>query len=217
MIWKIEMNIWGFIFTSIFYFLEISVYLTTVQWIYKLEKSNCECSNTFHKKYIKKWCQLYIIIITIIYIYHIYITFNDNNTDKIRMENRTFAFQIPLTFLSFINVIISIHYIDKLKKNNCTCSKSLARETYYIFNWLRIILLCFFGFLLLILTLGISYQLATNKNISWWFSFQNSKIEISNSDKNTSTISFKSVSRKKPRNIMSLSVPSVPDAPKSKK
>jgi len=207
------MNIWGLIFTSIFYFLEISVYVTTLQWIYKLEKSNCECSNTFHQKYIKKWCEIYIVIITIIYIYNLYITFNDiNETDKFQ-----FVFQIPLTFLSFVNLIISIHYIDKLKKNNCTCSEALARETYYIFNWFRIILLCFFGLLLFILTLGISYQLATNKNISWWFSFQNSQIEISNNDKNTSTVSFKSVSRKKPKNIMSFSVPSVPDAPKSKK
>lgn len=206
------MNIWGLIFTSIFYFIEINVYLTAVQWIYKLEKSNCECSNTFHQKYIKKWCEMYIVIITIIYIYNIYITFND--THKFHMENTTFVFQIPLTFLSFVNLIISIHYIDKLKKNNCTCSEALARETYYIFNWFRIILLCFFGLLLFILTLGISYQLATNKNISWGFSFQNSQIEISNNDKNTSTVLFKSVSKKKPRNIISFSVPVVP---KSKK
>lgn len=199
------MNTWGLIFTTIFYFLELNVYLTTIQWIYKLENSNCECSNTFHKKYIKKWTHIYIVIITIIYIYNLYITFNDSQESI--MQNTSFVFQLPVTFLSFVNVVISIHYIDKLKKNKCTCSEALARETYYIFNWLKIILVCFFGFILLILAIGITYQMIRNKNTSWWFSFQNSKIEITNRDKHPSTFSLQSVSRKKPKNVISFSVP----------
>ena len=179
------MNIWALIFTTMFYFLEMSVYWKTINWIYKLEETKCECSDLFHRKYIKKWIQIYIVIMTIVYIYNVYsILILTSGDVGISNALSSFAFQIPLTILSLVNVIVSIHYIDKLKENACVCSKSLARETYYIFSWLKVILMSFFGFLILIITFGITYNIIANKQVSWWFSYNNSKIEISKNDKN---------------------------------
>lgn len=199
------MDIWGLIFTSIYYFFEISIYMTTLRWLYKLDKSDCECSNTYHKRYIQIWCLIYVVIVTTIYIYNIVNIVNISN--EFHIENSSSMIQYSLTFFSIVNVIISIYYINELKKNKCTCSESLIRETYYIFNWIKLGLVCFFAFILLILTIGVTYQIVNNKNVSWTFNFQNSEIEISNSDKSSSTFSFKSISRKKPKILMSSSVP----------
>lgn len=199
------MNIWGLIFTSIYYFLEIGVYFTTLHWLNDLEKSNCQCSDTYHRRYIQVWCQIYIVIMTIIFIYNIYTILNVS--DEFNIENTSTMLQFSLTFFSFVNVIVSIYYINKLKKDKCICSESLVRETYYIFNWIKLISSCFFAFIILILAIGVIYQIISNKNTSWWFSFQNSKIEISNNTNKPSTFSFQNVSKKKPKYLLAFSMP----------
>lgn len=198
------MDIWGLIFTSIFFFLEIGIYITTLRWLYKLDQSNCECSDTRHKRYIQTWCLIYVVVVTIIYIYNIYNIVHASK--EFYIGNTSYVLQFSLTFFSLVNVIVSIHYINELRKNKCTCSESFIRETYYIFNWIKLVLVCFFAFILLILTIGVTYQIATNKNVTWTFSFQNSHVEISNDHKN-SAFSLQRVSRKKPKMLMTLSVP----------
>lgn len=186
---------WAILFMTIFYLLEINIYVSALRWIYQLEKTRCECSDTYHREYIKKWCHIYIIVSTLAYLYNMYEIFHED----LRVGKTMIAFQIPFTFLSFINVIISIHYIDKLKKMNCKCSEELTRETYYIFNWLKIGLFGFFALILLIITLAVAYFIISNKLSSWKFTFQNAKIEIS----------YENTSRMKPRTPISFSIPKI--------
>lgn len=189
------MDIWGLIFISIFYFFEISTYMTAIKWIYHLEKIKCECSNTFHKKYVKKWIHIYLIVTTLIYLYNVYYIFNQTKIKQI-----SYVFQLPFTLFSMINIIVSIHYIDKLKKTNCECSNHFGREIYYIFSLLKLGILSFFMVILLIITLSIAYSIATNRKTSWWFKFQNMKLEVSNNGI-SKFLSLQSVEKTKPRNV----------------
>lgn len=174
-----------------------------MKWINMLEKTNCECSDTYHRRYIKKWVQIYIFVSTLIYMYNVYgFIYEDYRVTKFTM-----TFQIPFTFLSFVNVIISIHYIEKLKKINCKCSESLTRETYYIFNWLKVGLFGFFALLMLIITLAVGYLIASNRLSSWWFTFQNTRVELSNNGKKIPSINSMRIPRTKPGTPMSFSIP----------
>lgn len=121
--------------------LVINVY--AIIWIYKLESIDCKCSNSWMRLYIKYYLHVLIPVMSISLLINIYLYFNDltyrDITSGLFRFYRLFAGLV--NFLGFLNIIISIIFINKLKEINCECSEDVKREVYFIYNiiWASII------------------------------------------------------------------------------
>ena len=112
----------------------INIY--AIVWIYKLETIDCKCSNSWMRLYIKYYLHVIIPIMTITLLINIYLYFNELTYRDITNDLFTF-YRVIVGFVNFfglINIIISIIFINELKKINCECSEDIKREVYFIYN-----------------------------------------------------------------------------------
>jgi hypothetical protein len=112
----------------------INVY--AIVWIYKLETIDCKCSNNWMRTYIKYYLHAIIPIMSITLLINIYLYFNDLTYRDITNDLFT-AYRVIAGFVNFfglVNIIISIIFINELKKINCECSEDIKREVYFIYN-----------------------------------------------------------------------------------
>lgn len=112
----------------------INVY--AIIWIYKLETIDCKCSNNWMRTYIKYYLHVIIPIMSITLLINIYLYFNDLTYRDITNDLFTF-YRVIVGFVNFfglVNIIISIMFINELKKINCECSEDIKREVYFIYN-----------------------------------------------------------------------------------
>ena len=112
----------------------INVY--AIIWIYKLESIDCKCSNNWMRLYIKYYLHVLIPVMSISLLINIYLYFNDLTYRDITSGLFSFyrLFAGLVNFLGFLNIIISIIFINKLKEINCECSEDIKREVYFIYN-----------------------------------------------------------------------------------
>lgn len=123
----------GSIFTIIALVIGLTINISALMWINKLEEINCACSEHWMRTYIKYY--LYVLIplsivnaiITILY---------RNNTIA---YNPTFYYYYSIFififgFFGFLNIFIAVIFINKLKEINCVCSEDIKREVYWIYN-----------------------------------------------------------------------------------
>lgn len=108
-----------------------------VKYLLNLEKIGCECAENWRKNFI-----IFYMIFSLIY------------SVIIILVPQTLPPIIQFILLSFgvANIIITIQYIYKLKKDKCECSESILREILYfiaIFNALLFILLVVLSIMLL--------------------------------------------------------------------
>lgn len=113
-----------------------------LMWILKLEEIDCKCSDSWMRYYIKYFLYLYFIVQIILLIVNIYIYAN-GLPPKIFMNGLWIYFILFFSLFSFINIIISIIYIDQLKKLNCDCSEDIKREVYWYYNIIRVVFIIF--------------------------------------------------------------------------
>ena len=112
----------------------INVY--AIVWIYKLETIDCKCSNNWMRTYIKYYLHAIIPIMSITLLINIYLYFNELTYSDIKNDLFTFYRVIAgfVNFFGLVNIIISIIFINELKKINCECSEDIKREVYFIYN-----------------------------------------------------------------------------------
>ncbi len=112
----------------------INVY--AIIWIYKLESIDCKCSNNWMRLYIKYYLHVLIPVMSISLLINIYLYFNNMTYRDITSGLFSFyrLFAGLVNFLGFLNIIISIIFINKLKEINCECSEDIKREVYFIYN-----------------------------------------------------------------------------------
>lgn len=123
----------GSIFTIIALVIGLTINISALIWINKLEEINCECSEHWMRTYIKYY--LYVLIplsivnaiITILY-RRMWVTYN-----------ATFYYYYSIFififgFFGFLNIFIAVIFINKLKEINCVCSEDIKREVYWIYN-----------------------------------------------------------------------------------
>ena len=138
--------------------LVINVY--AIIWIYKLESTDCKCSNSWMRLYIKYYLHVLIPVMSISLLINIYLYFNDltyrDLTSGLFSFYRLFAGLVNL--LGFLNIIISIIFINKLKEINCECSEDVKREVYFIYN---IILASIISLIILFALMSIPLALST--------------------------------------------------------
>ncbi len=108
-----------------------------VKYLINLEKIGCECAENWRRKFI-------IFYLIFVLAYSVIIILVPQTLPPI--------IQFVLLSLGVANIIITIQYVYKLKKDKCECSESIMREILYfiaIFNALLFILLVVLSILLI--------------------------------------------------------------------
>ena len=112
------------------FFLIIIINLLILNYVLKLEKISCECSNDWKRDYIKYFSYITIVIIfSMIAIPLI--------TTKYKKIIRTFAFRVManlFSIASIINVYSLFTYSQNMVLSSCNCSKSWERTFIYYYS-----------------------------------------------------------------------------------
>jgi hypothetical protein len=124
------------LFGTILGFIGLIINVYAIIWIYKLETIDCKCSDTWMRMYIKFFLHVIIPVMVIqmlvnIYLYSNNMTQNDITNDMFSLYKMIVGF---VNILGFLNIVISIIFINKLKEMNCECSEDIQREVYFIYN-----------------------------------------------------------------------------------
>jgi hypothetical protein len=124
------------LFGTILGFIGLIINVYAIIWIYKLETIDCKCSDTWMRMYIKFFLHVIIPVMVIqmlvnIYLYSNNMLPNDITNDMFSLYKMIVGF---VNILGFLNIVISIIFINKLKEMNCECSEDIQREVYFIYN-----------------------------------------------------------------------------------
>jgi hypothetical protein len=124
------------LFAIILGFIGLIINVYAVIWIYKLETIDCKCSNSWMRMYIKFFLHVIIPVMVIQILTNIYLYSNNMSQNDITNEMFNLYKLIVglVNILGFINVVISIIFINRLKEMNCECSEDIQREVYFIYN-----------------------------------------------------------------------------------
>jgi hypothetical protein len=124
------------LFAIILGFIGLIINVYAVIWIYKLETIDCKCSNSWMRMYIKFFLHVIIPVMVIQILTNIYLYSNNMSQNDITNEMFNLYKMIVglVNILGFINVVISIIFINRLKEMNCECSEDIQREVYFIYN-----------------------------------------------------------------------------------
>ena len=124
------------LFAIILGFIGLIMNVYAVIWIYKLETIDCKCSNSWMRMYIKFFLHVIIPVMVIQILTNIYLYSNNMSQNDITNEMFNLYKLIVglVNILGFINVVISIIFINRLKEMNCECSEDIQREVYFIYN-----------------------------------------------------------------------------------
>ena len=138
------MKNYGLIFNILIGLIAIPINISAILWIYKLENIDCKCSNNWMRIYIKYYLHVIIPIMVISLLMHVYLFVNNMVYTDIRSNLLSLYFFIigGFNIFGFLNIIISIIFINKLKEINCDCSEDIKREVYYIYNIIMASLIC---------------------------------------------------------------------------
>jgi hypothetical protein len=145
-----QMKSFGLIFSMIFGITALIINVNAILWVYKLEAiPECKCSDNWMRTYVKYYLLVvipFMIVMLLIqlYLYTAGLGHNDITSSLYTMFRMFYGL---VNFVGFINIIITIIFINRLKEMNCECSEDVRREIYFIYN---IILASFIGITILI-------------------------------------------------------------------
>jgi hypothetical protein len=124
------------LFATILGFIGLIINVYAIIWIYKLETIDCKCSDTWMRMYIKFFLHVIIPVMVIQMLVNIYLYSNNMSANDITNDMFTLYKMIVgfVNILGFLNIVISIIFINKLKEMNCECSEDIQREVYFIYN-----------------------------------------------------------------------------------
>jgi hypothetical protein len=150
------------LFATILGFIGLIINVYAIIWIYKLETIDCKCSNSWMRMYIKFFLHVIIPVMVIqmlvnIYLYSNNMSPNDITGDMFSLYKLIVGF---VNILGFLNIVISIIFINKLKEMNCECSEDIQREVYFIYN---IVLASIIGIFVLMAFMAIPLVLLGSK------------------------------------------------------
>ena len=150
------------LFAIILGFIGLIINVYAVIWIYKLETIDCKCSNSWMRMYIKFFLHVIIPVMVIQILTNIYLYSNNMSQNDITNEMFNLYKMIVglVNILGFINVVISIIFINRLKEMNCECSEDVQREVYFIYN---IVLASIIGLVILLTLMSIPLVLLRSR------------------------------------------------------
>lgn len=146
----------------ILYVVVISINYMALLWIQKLDEINCECSKSWMHTYIKYFLYAYFVMIAVAIAINLYLFLSETSPQQSEIFKMFGYVLVVFNLFGIANVIISLIYIDKLKRINCTCSEDVKREIYWYYNIITASLWAFV-FLLAIIS-AIIFGAALSKN-----------------------------------------------------
>jgi hypothetical protein len=102
-------------------------------WVDSMEKDGCDCSNLWHKDYVKFGLMFLLA-------YNILIMCIIKTNPKVSFLN---IFKVIGLFITIAYWAIVLDYVIKLKENACGCSEDWKREFAYIYSIVYFIVLLF--------------------------------------------------------------------------
>jgi hypothetical protein len=120
------------VFMIIALIIGLTINISALMWVNKLEEINCACSEHWMRTYIKYYLYVLIPLSIINAILTIYRFNSPNYNATFYYYYRIFTFIFG--FFGFMNIFIAIIFINKLKEINCVCSEDIKREVYWIYN-----------------------------------------------------------------------------------
>ena len=145
----------GLLFSIVLGLIALIINVNAILWVYKLEAiPECKCSDNWMRTYVKYYLLVvipFMIVMLLInaYLYSVGLGPSDITSGLYTMFRMFYGL---VNFLGFINIIITIIFINRLKEMNCECSEDIRREIYFIYN---IILASFIGIVILITLMSI--------------------------------------------------------------
>ena len=106
----------------------IIIYIIILTYIFQLNSQLCQCASNWKKEFIRYYC-FYAILKTIIIVYG----FSSLHQNKIF---NIYKYADIILFISF--VVITLTYINDLRKNKCLCSQSWKRKLALIYAWIGV-------------------------------------------------------------------------------
>jgi len=106
----------------------IIIYIIILTYIFQLNSQLCQCASNWKKEFIRYYC-FYAILKTIIIVYG----FSSLHQNKIF---NIYKYVDIILFISF--VVITLIYINDLRKNKCLCSQSWKRKLALIYAWIGV-------------------------------------------------------------------------------
>lgn len=128
----------------------INIY--AIMWIYKLEKIECACSDSWMRTYIKYYLHVLIPLQAISLLMNIYL-YSTNNMKMLYQNsflNAYVNFTKIISLFGVVNIFVVIVFINKLKEINCYCSEDIKREVYWIYNIIQLSIIAISLFFILI-------------------------------------------------------------------
>ena len=134
----------------------IIIYIIILTYIFQLNSQLCQCASNWKKEFIRYYC-FYAILKTIIIVYG----FSSLHQNKIF---NIYKYADIILFISF--VVITLTYINDLRKNKCLCSQSWKRKLALIYAWIGVGmsgLLLVLGTVLIFMVVIFTYYKLPNK------------------------------------------------------
>jgi len=134
------------VFVAIVAFFFLVLPITVYTWIVKLEKTGCECSKDWRRNFI----HFYVIFNMILVVSSIILLFFKGVVIMDVVPLLGFASAaLALTF-----VIVTVQYVQRLKREKCACSEDTRRNVMYIWALVQ-------GFISLIALLSMAVMIAS--------------------------------------------------------
>lgn len=114
-------------FETIILFAAVLIEIYILYWLFRLETTGCLCAMDWRRSFIIFYAffNLLMIVLTI------------SNSDLV--VNLSLASMV----FAILNIVFTIQYVHRLKKEKCECSESTAREVIYIAAFLQAGLILF--------------------------------------------------------------------------
>jgi hypothetical protein len=120
----------------------VVIYSLTLQWIHKLEKIKCLCSDDYKRDVIKYYLYIYLATLAItgvLGIISVFVNISKNNVFNF-LKPFINIFRGLMSIFTLISMIMSVIYITNLKAIDCKCSEDIRREVYYIWSILSLVI-----------------------------------------------------------------------------
>lgn len=121
---------------SVIYAIYVHHYVT------RLERIGCDCAIDFRRTYIQ-WFTLALVIIGIINV-TLRLTSGDVGLAILSMILSPVMFVATLIYVIFV-----IQYVNRLRREKCTCSEGMARAILYIITIINVTLACLMALVIL--------------------------------------------------------------------
>ncbi len=115
-------------FETVLLSLGILIQTYIIYWLLKLENIGCACSYDWRRQFILFYCFFSLIMAAF--------TLMNESRLLVRLS-------LASLVLGILNIVFTLQYVWKLKKEKCECSSSLAREVIWLAAWLNVALVIF--------------------------------------------------------------------------